>query len=113
MLNPSSYLTLEKEFFDKETPRDVKIAIAYIQKEMIDFAARPVLPWVEIIVPTILDKKLREEISKRYKAHDWFLIASKEEEEAIRFIFCTKKMTENWENLCAESISKDNWLIIK
>ena len=94
MLNPKEYLQLKEEF--NNSKKEMQIALYLIEKEMLSVAQAQRLPWVEITILAKIGEELREEISQIYIDNGWSLVASTQEEEETRFIFCTQEMMKDW-----------------
>ena len=94
MFNPEEYLKLRETFND--CSRVKLIAISLIEKEMLSVAQAQRLPWVEITILAKIGEELREEISQIYIDNGWSLVASTQEDEETRFIFCTQDMMKDW-----------------
>ena len=112
MFNPQEYLRTVEELKTKEMT--VKCAISLIEKGMLDFARAPRLPWVELVIPAKMGEDLRTTVSERYKNGGWNMIASVQEEDETRFVFCTNEMKVQWRNLRnAANYKYNDWLIIE
>ena len=111
MFNPQEYLRVVEEFKTKEMVE--KCAISLIEKEMLEFARAPRLPWVEIFVPAKMGEVLREKVSQKYINGGWSLVASTQEDQETRFVFCTKEMMKDWFNF-REKIGYDDtvWNVV-
>lgn len=111
MFNPNEYLKVVEEF--KTNDMLMKCAISLIEKGMLEFARAPRLPWVEIVIPAKMGKELRTKVSEKYKKSGWDMVASVQEEEETRFVFCTQEMKIQWQNLrTAANYKYNDWLII-
>ena len=111
MFNPNEYLKVAEEFKTKDML--MKCAISLIEKGMLEFARAPRLPWVEIVIPAKMGKEIRAKVSEKYKESGWDMVASVQEEEETRFVFCTQEMKNQWNNLrTAANYKYNDWLII-
>ena len=112
MFNPQEYLRTVEELKTKEMT--VKCAISLIEKAMLDFARAPRLPWVELVIPAKMGEDLRTTVSKKYINGGWFMVASVQEEDETRFVFCTAKMQSQWSNMrTVANYQYNDWLIIQ
>ena len=111
MFTPNEYLKAVEEFKTKEMVE--KCAISLIEKEMLEFAKAPRLPWIELIIPAKMGEELREKISEKYVESGWSLVASTQAEQETIFIFCTKEMMQDWFNF-REKIGYDEsvWNVV-
>lgn len=111
MFTPNEYLKAVEEFKTKEMVE--KCAISLIEKEMLEFAKAPRLPWIELIIPAKMGEELREKISEKYVESGWSLVASTQAEQETIFIFCTKEMMQDWFNF-REKIGYDDsvWNVV-
>ena len=105
MLNPQEYLKLREKF--NNCSKVKRIAISLIEKEMLSVAEAQRLPWIEITILARIGEELREEISQEYIDNGWSLVASTQEGEETRFVFCTKEMMKDWFSF-REKISYDD-----
>lgn len=111
MLNPKEYLKLKEEF--NNSKKEMQIAIFLIEKEMLSVAQAQRLPWVEISILAKIGEELRDKISEKYVESGWSLVASTQEDEETRFIFCTNEMMQEWFNF-REKIGYDDstWNVV-
>ena len=111
MFTPNEYLKAVEEFKTKEMVE--KCALSLIEKEMLEFAKAPRLPWIELIIPAKMGEELRGNISDKYVKSGWSLVASTQEDQETRFVFCTAEMMQDWFNF-REKIGYDDsrWLVV-